>query len=331
MGYPKQVYDNAWQTINRRREEARQQAVSHREEIRRRLPEVELLERKMAYTAAGITKAVIASPQRAEQEIQRLSRESLSLQARRERLLTEAGYPADYLEEHYHCPKCKDTGYVGVERCSCLEGLLKAEAHAWLGTVAPADRSTFDSFTLSVYPDSAMGDSTVVPRKRMGEILDFCRRYADSFTLASGSLLFLGQTGLGKTHMSLAIAHAVTERGYGVLYISAQQLMDRLESEKFSRSPESDYRENLHIVLSCDLLVLDDLGTEFSTSFTASTLYNIVNTRMTEKRPVVISTNLDPAGIEEKYGQRMASRLLCEYRVLKFFGKDIRFLRKLQG
>jgi DNA replication protein DnaC len=331
MGYPKQVYDNAWQTLRARQDDARRTETRRREEIRRKLPEVERLERQLSAMAAGITKAVVTTPQRAEAEIARLGQESLALQRRREELLAEAGYPADYLAEQHHCDKCRDTGFVGVARCSCFDSLLRAEAHAFLGTMSAGDKSSFDSFRLDYYPEEPAGGSSVIPRRRMGEVLRFCRRYAENFSGDAQSLLLTGQTGLGKTHISLAIAHAVTEKGYGVLYSSAQQLMDRLESERFSRAPESDYRDNLQIVLSCDLLILDDLGTEFATSFTASTLYNIINTRMIESRPVIVSTNLDPAEIEGKYGQRMASRLLCEYKVLKFFGKDIRFLRKLQG
>lgn len=334
MGYPKKVYENAWQTLNRRKESVRNQVVARREEIARKLPEVLVVERKMASTAAGITKAVVTDPDRAQELIEQLGRENLALQAEREVLLTEAGYPADYLKEQYHCAQCRDTGYIGPTMCSCLESLLKAEAHVWLGTASAsaAGRSTFDNFSLSVYPEDPEEGSTVPPRKRMGEILRFCRDYAEHFTPGSESLLFMGQTGLGKTHMSLAIAHEVTERGYGVLYASTQQLMDRLENEKFSRMPEAkeQYTTNMEIILEADLLILDDLGAEFQTSFTNSALYNIVNTRIVENRPMIISTNLEPAAIEARYSQRMTSRLLCEYRVLKFFGRDVRFIKKIQ-
>ncbi|MDL2234262.1 ATP-binding protein, partial [Ruminococcaceae bacterium OttesenSCG-928-L11] len=324
MGYPKQVHEAAWSKLTQRRDAARSRAVAHRQEIHKAIPEIALLERKMAATAAGITKAVIAAPAESEALIAKLGRENSALQREREALLTEAGYPADYLEEKFACSKCRDTGYVGVAMCSCLDTLLKAEALEFLSSGARGENCTFDAFRLDYYPDRPVEASGVVPRKRMGEIFQFCRQYAEHFTLGADSLLFLGQTGLGKTHLSLAIAQQVTELGFGVLYASAQQLMDRLEAERFSRQPDSrsSFNENMNVVLSSDLLILDDLGAEFTTSFTTSALYNIVNTRMLEHKPVIISSNLDLSAIEDRYGQRMASRLLCEYKVIKFFGKD---------
>ncbi|MCL2056570.1 MAG: ATP-binding protein [Oscillospiraceae bacterium] len=329
MPYPKQVHDNARSELDRRREDARGRAVSRREEVLRLIPAIVEIERKMAETGAAAIKAAAVSPELAAREIERLSHKSLELQRRRALLLTEAGYPADYLEEQYSCAQCRDSGYIGAEKCACLKGLLRAEAHSWLGTSAPVGTHTFGSFSLGFYPTEPQDG--VSPRERMTELAQFCREYADGFAFGAQSLLFLGRTGLGKTHLSLAVAHCVTEAGYGVVYTTAQQLMDRLEAERFSRGQEGGYRENLDIALGCDLLILDDLGTEFATGFTASAMYNIVNTRLVERRPVIISTNLDLSEIEQKYGQRMASRLLFEYKVLKFYGKDIRYLKRTSG
>ncbi|MDR2909403.1 MAG: ATP-binding protein, partial [Oscillospiraceae bacterium] len=153
--------------------------------------------------------------------------------------------------------------------------------------------------------------------------------WAEGFNAKSESLLLLGRTGLGKTHLSVAMARAVAMAGYGVVYSSAQRMMDALEAEKFSRDPKAEGAAD--IFLNCDLLALDDLGTEFSTQFTAAALFNVINTRLTEGRPTVVNTNLEPVEIEAKYSQRMVSRLICGYRVLRFAGKDIRFIRKKEA
>lgn len=329
MGYPKEVYDGAWAALSLRAETAKEQQLLRREEIRCAIPQIEQIEQELAATAAMVTRAVIAAPHDTQTYITKLRDQNLELQRKRSALLAANGYPADYLTQLYACPDCRDTGYIGPKMCSCLKELLKKEAYTRLGAVSNYKTCTFYQFSLQFYPD--IPDATgVVPRKRMSQILDFCRRYADTFSLESESLFMLGKTGLGKTHLSLAIAAAVTEKGYGVVYSPLQKLMDRLELGKFSRDTESreQYSEQMAHILECDLLVLDDLGTEFHTQFTSSVLYNVVNSRMVEKRPTILNTNMELAQIEEKYSQRMVSRLICGYKVLKFYGKDIRFIKK---
>lgn len=330
MGYPKQVYDRAWEQLSRRREDARARTRARREEIKAHIPELDSLERQMAACAAGVARAIVTSPGRAEELTKQLAKESLALQERRRSLLLERGYPADYLEERYACADCRDSGYRGTQMCSCLRSLLRQEAAAQLSSVSQSANCRFDNFSLEYYPQAPVESSGIVPRERMREILEACRRYAADFTPRSGSMLLLGHTGLGKTHLSLAIARAVTEAGYGVVYTPVQRLLDILESEKFSRGADAreQYTESVRFALSCDLLILDDLGTEFATQFSASALYNIINSRLVEERPTIISTNLELPAIEERYSQRMVSRLVCGYQVLKFYGKDIRYIKK---
>lgn len=330
MGYPKEVYDDAWRELERRATTAREEQRARREEIRRILPEIEQLERAMAKTAANITGAVMLGKKGAVSRIEELKQLSLSLQQQRAALLQKQGYPTDYLAEQHGCNHCRDTGYTGRKMCHCLKELLTKAAYLRLGAVSNANDCSFESFSLSYYPEQPLDHSGIVPRRRMAQIFQYCRQYATDFSHESESLLFLGQTGLGKTHLSLAIASAVTGKGFGVLYSSVQKLMDRLESQKFSNANNmrEQYRDSVNYILHCDLLVLDDLGTEFYTQFTASVLYNIINSRLAEKRPTIINTNLDLPKIEEKYSQRMVSRLACGYKVLRFCGKDIRFIQK---
>lgn len=329
MGYPKEVYNRAWEELSRRSQAARELTRTRREEIRRAVPEIARLEREMARTAATVARAIIADPDHAQENIARLSEQNLTMQHSRGELLMANGYPADYLAEQYGCPHCRDHGYVGAEMCGCLRRLLKREAYTQLSAVSQAGLCRFETFSLDYYPAKPVDGSGIVPRQRMAQILEVCGQYAATFSPGAQSLLLIGHTGLGKTHLSLAIAAAVTEAGYGVVYTPLQKLMDRLESNKFSRASGGEqYAENIEFVTSCDLLVLDDLGTEFHTQFTGAVLYNIINTRLVEGRPTIISTNLELSQIEEKYSQRMVSRLVCSYKVLKFYGRDIRFIQK---
>jgi len=331
LGYSKQVYNKAWQTLENRGAEARARAAARREEVLKRIPRITGIQQEMAAGAAGITRAVINAPARAGDLIEKLAEQNLSLQQQRSALLLENGFPPDYLEEQFGCPHCRDKGYVGTGMCICLRELLASAAYAELSAAAPVRSCSFDTFSLDYYPD-APGPDGKSPRGRMRDILTVCRSYAASFSPGSESLLLIGQTGLGKTHLSLAIAEAVIGAGFGVVYTPVQRLLDTLESEKFSYDTQlkEQYAEHLRSAITCDLLVLDDLGTEFITQYSNSVLYSIINSRQVEGRPTIISTNLELAEIESKYAQRMLSRLVCAYKVLKFTGKDIRFIKKTQ-
>lgn len=328
MGYPKQVYRRANAELARRKDAARELTAARAKEIAEKIPETERIRAELAQTAASVTRLVITSPQKAEEELQQLRERSLALQERRAQLLKQAGYPADYLCEQTACPNCGGSGYTGFEMCECFRELLQKEARAELNAVSQAEKCTFDTFSLDMYPNAPANASA---RAHMAAVLEECRKYSAEFTSASQSLLMIGHTGLGKTHLSLAIAAGVTAKGFGVVYTPVQKLMDRLESAKFSYAAEAkeQYAADIENATCCDLLVLDDLGAEFTTQFSASALYNIVNTRLVESRPTIISTNLEPAEIEAKYSQRMLSRLMGSYRALKFMGKDIRFVKKL--
>lgn len=329
MGYPKHIYNRGLAELARRREAARELAAARAEEIAARIPEISAIRREMAETAAAVTKLVITSPKNAETALAGLRDKNLALQKRRSELLRAAGYPENYLSEQSPCEKCGGSGYEGGSMCSCLRELLRKEAYAELSAVSRIKDSAFSDFSLNMYPDR-LDRNGISPRAHMAVVFEACKDYAAEFSPDARSLLLIGDTGLGKTHLSLAIAAAVTEAGFGVVYTPVQKLMDKLEAAKFSYAAEAkeQYARDTENVLSCDLLVLDDLGAEFITQFSAATLYNIVNTRLVEGRPAIISTNLDPAEIQAKYSPRMLSRLMGGYRSLKFMGNDVRFVKK---
>lgn len=325
MGYNKNIYIKAKQEMAKRKANAENDQKMRHDEACLKLPELLEIEREMSKTGAEAVKA-IGMGANAEKYIQMLSQQNLKAQERRERLLTENGYPADYLETKYTCEKCHDTGLCGEYICECYNKLVKSLAFEELSRSSPMKLSTFESFRTDYYPEKLDPSTGVVPKEHMTNIYEFCRLYAKKFTTQSRSLLMYGKTGLGKTHLSLAIAGEAVKKGYAVVYDSTPNIMNRLEREHFGRNTSDE--DTLEMLSTCDLLILDDLGAEFQTSFTVSCLYNIVNNRLLSGLPTIISTNLSPKELEEKYTQRIASRFVGTYVSLGFCGSDIRQLKK---
>ena len=228
----------------------------------------------------------------------------------------------------YDCPLCQDSGYINGKLCGCVKELAKGIISRELSAKMPIDECTFESFDLSEYPDIDGKEGN--PYKRMSGILKLCREYADNFNPdSSPNLLFMGAAGLGKTHLSLAIAGEVIKKGYLPVYGPAENLFTTIEKERFSGfGAESD---SYNSMISCDLLVIDDLGAEFMTSFSKSILYNLVNTRILAKKPTIINTNLSMKEIEKFYSPRISSRLIGSYDARKFLGNDIRQQKAMKG
>ena len=323
MSYDVQIVEKASAEMARRRREAEDTAQRHREELARKIPELAAVQERIVASGMRVPSA-IGRGEDGIRILNRLREENLKAQEERRRILKEHGYDEDYIRPRYTCEKCRDRGYVGEKICSCYQSLLEKYSYEQLCECSPMELSRFDSFDLGYYPDSDPDGSS--PREYMASVLEYCRRYAGDFDRNSPSLFFCGATGLGKTHLSLAIAGEVIRKGFNVLYGSVPNLLCRAENEKFGRSgAESGSTEKA--MADCDLLILDDLGAEFVTSYTVSVIYNVVNTRLLTGRPTIISTNLTVAELEQKYTSRVTSRIIGNYQYLRFYGRDIRQLR----
>ncbi len=324
MAYKKSVYVKAKALLDERRREAeRDQLIRHSAAILA-CPEIAEIENEMARCGADVVKAVGMGGD-VQAYVRELAAKNLAAQEKRRFLLRQSGFPEDYLETKYHCSICKDTGSHDGLYCECYSRLIRDVARKELDSRGLISKCTFESFSTDLYPD--VTDSVIGKNQRehMKGVLEFCKNYADRFTLDSKGLLMMGKTGLGKTHLSLAIANRVFDKGYDVYYDSIHNIMDKLEKEHFGRlNPEDSIRDT---VLSCDLLIIDDLGVEFSTQFTISEVHNIINTRMINGVPTIISTNLSIAELEEKYSQRITSRIIGDCQPLFFCGKDIRQMK----
>ncbi len=325
MGYSKSIYMTAQNKLDSRRKSAVDELEIRRAKAYSEIPELVDIQSRIAACGAQVIGA-FAKGANGREYVEELAKESLSAQKRRKELLVEAGLPENYLEAQFVCSVCEDTGVTENGICDCQRKLLVETAKDEISKHAPLRASTFEKFSLDFYPEAPDANG-ISPKKRMGEIAKFCEDYANDFSLKSPSLFMHGATGLGKTHLSLSIANVVTEKGMGVIYSSAPNLFGELEREHFSRQNPNE-RTFEKELLETDLLIIDDLGVEFSTQFTVSCVYNIINSRILSGKPTIISTNLTPSELEDKYTQRITSRIIGSYISLKFIGRDIRQLKR---
>lgn len=321
MAFSRDTYEKADREMKRRLDEALFAREKRHAEAVAKISEILEIEDTMARAGLATIKAV-GMGNGGEEYIRSLAETNLKAQERRRKLLVQNGFTEDWLDVRYTCPKCQDKGTVGGYVCECYKLLLRSIEYEKLCSKLPVNKCSFDNFRLDYYPEGA----GISPRRRMENVLGYCKAYADDFSHSSPSLLLYGKTGLGKTHLSLAIAGKAVEAGYGVIYMTAQNLFNRLEREKFGRGDGENTEQS---ILDCDLLIIDDLGSEFSTQLTVSALYNIVNCRGLEEKPTIISTNLTPDELKNTYSDRIASRILSAYTILQFDGADIRQLKTI--
>ncbi len=227
--------------------------------------------------------------------------------------------------EKCDCEKCDDTGYFDGKICDCVKRSAKKIVYDTLCEEIPLENYTFKNFGLNYYSDSA-DESGFVPKKVMTTTLKLCKNFVSEFPNGT-NLLFLGSSGLGKTHLSLAIAGEIINKGYNVIYSSAQNLINAISKETFDRNSNGS---KIDSALECDLLILDDLGTEFSTQLSTSIVYNIINTRLLKNKSTIISTNLELEEIQKIYDSRIVSRIVGGYQMRRFIGDDIRQIKALK-
>ncbi len=298
-----------------------------RAEVFEKSPELKSIDARIARLMTGVITGALRtrSDARAAVESTRGEVESLLSQKRRE--LTALGYPQDYLDETFTCSKCRDTGYILGKPCACLETRYKAESARELSSMLDTQGQCFETFRLDKYSDGFIPELGKSPRAIMSEVYELCREYAHSFGPDSPSLLFRGGTGLGKTFLSASIAKVVSDGGFSVVYDTAVSVFYSFESQKFDRAGENSEKINSRVrrYMGCDLLILDDLGTEMTTSFTTSALYTIINSRLLSGKKTIISTNLTPDEMSRRYTPQIVSRLEGCYMRLAFFGSDLRF------
>jgi len=324
-------YDpNVLQQATRRLEEQRKQRVQRTEQRRARIyaeqPRLAQIDRELRATMTGVVTAALRRGEDPAPALAQLRAKNLDLQDERNLLLGTMGLTPSDLDDTPACPLCGDSGWKGAVMCQCLRRLCAQEQIRSLSDLLKLGEQTFDSFRMDYYgtqPWPGYGES---PRENMELVFNTCHHYALNFgRFQLRNLFFSGTPGLGKTFLSACIARVVSERGNSVVYDTAGNLFSRFEDQKFGRDPEA--RDETRRYLNCDLLIIDDLGAECGSQYTAATFFNLLNTRLIEGKPILINTNLNRPQLEKAYGERVLSRLLGEFRVLLFTGKDVRMQR----
>ncbi len=319
MSLNEKYYAAAHQKLSERREENRRVEERRREEVLKKLPEYARLEAALAENAAKIVPIIIERREDTSKEVAKLRDKSMQINGEIKLLLASGGFPVDYLEPVYSCPVCLDKGSKDGRWCGCFMREVYAAASRELNEQSPMKLSRFEDFMLSLYPDEVLPKFRQSARKIMTDNYSFCREYADRFDGTGKGILMMGATGLGKTHLSLAIANRVIERGYSAIYGSVPELLRMLNNEQFGRSD----KDTMSLLTGCELLILDDLGAENNSDYSVSLLYEIINARVNRSIPMIVSTNFDVAGLKANYNDRICSRLL-DMKGMFFVGSDNR-------
>jgi DNA replication protein len=315
-------------SLEERRDENLRQHEVRRGEIYKKIPEIKNIESQLRMLMPGVIDAALSKDGAAE-KVRMIQNRSMDLQMRRAELLSKNGYPADYLERIQSCTKCGDSGYVKGLPCSCLMCQYEQELASELSDLFKLGDESFETFNLNYYSTKRDLQTGVSPRECMEDVHGICLDYAECFGNKSENLLFQGGTGLGKTFLAACIARVVARRGFSVVYDTAVSALVTFEAEKFGKDGASP--EQVRRLTECDLLILDDLGTELTSSFALSALYTLINSRLTSKKKTIITTNLSYDELRRRYTAQICSRLEGEYLNLIFTGSDIRALKKDQS
>lgn len=279
--------------------------------------EIQEIDKELSRTGVSIMGCALGGKDKLQENLENLKERNLALQERRAVLLAELGFDKDYTDLKYDCELCQDWGAYDGKICSCYKSRLIEEQFKLSGLFALAKEQSFDTFSLDFYEN----------KDEMSSLLSYAENYVKDFSTVKDNLLFVGGTGLGKTHLSTAIAGALIKKGYNVIYETAQNIFFDFENDRFIDRFGGDEPVSGKY-LDCDLLIIDDLGAENITAFSVSCLYNIINTRLNKKLPIIASTNFSSQEIRKKYHDRITSRLFSDFTIKMFKGTDIRRLKK---
>ncbi len=331
MKYTSKAIQSAYAELDRRRQSAISEHSVRISDIQKNYPEIYRVYRGIASTSEKLASVIFSGGERISDTSLRIAKirdENLAAQKKLGMLLKSFGFPGDYLKVKFTCPKCSDTGVALGDRCECVTRLLNKYTIEELNEQCKIKLHSFSEFNIGYYPETVSYNGSVIKcRDRMAENLRFCMDYAKNFGPDSPGIFMLGPTGLGKTFLSSCIANALIHKGVSVAFDSIQNYLHNIEKEHFGKA-EGD---TLGALLNAELLIIDDLGCEFSSQFNSASIYNIINSRSNLSKPTIISSNLDMNQLTERYDARIVSRLIGTLHTLRFVGEDIRQIKMRSG
>ena len=327
MAYSEEILRRARRRLDQAKAERERENEEHLQIAYERFPRLKEIDRELQLNMIQLAAIALRNEDSPSLTLPQIRDKNLSLQREREWIIEAGDFEEGYLDDSPVCSKCGGSGYYGAKMCSCLKELCRQEQKKELTSLIGSGRETFDNFRLDVYPEQYDHTICTSPRTLMTQNLRIARNFAAGFAPGVDNLLFSGMTGLGKTFLSACITRQVADRGFSVVYETAIRIFEDFEKVKFGNGNEDD-RNITRKYFDCDLLIIDDLGSEMTTQFTISVLYQIVNSRLMHNRSTIISTNLDTNSFEKWYNAQISSRVLGNYRVMIFKGND---LRRKQG
>lgn len=328
MSLTNSQYDTIMREYNRKQFHHRHLQDERVAEVYRSIPEMEQLEQSISSLSVAQAKKLLNGEQGALEE---LKQELSVLSARRKQLLEAAGFPFNYMEPSYDCPDCRDTGYIGNEKCHCFKQAVIDMLYTQSNLKEILQVENFSHFSYDYYDDRNINSSTKkTPRETARDAVQECLSFVEHFDELYRNLFFFGDTGVGKTFLSNCIAKELIDSAHSVIYLTAFQLFDIFAKNTFSGNTKAE-EEMYQYIFDCDLLIIDDLGTELTNSFTSSQLFLCVGERIARKKSVIISTNLPLETFVNTYSERTFSRITSNYTMIKLVGEDIRIKKKLGG
>lgn len=300
--------------------------LQRRAEIEKKLPQVIELERQIGKLSVELSMSALKTIEDRDNYLKNLKAKITDCRVKKTELLVANGYSPEYLSLHYRCGKCKDTGYIGPNKCSCYKQKL-IELHYKDSDLSDILRvNNFDHFNIEYYSSQRNGDEPESPRKNMEKILSKTLNYIKNFRESNDNLLFYGNSGTGKTFLSHCIAKELLDNGHFVVYRTAEELIQNLRKFRFENAEEYE-----KLLLDCDLLIIDDLGTEQINDFSKTELFNLLNKRLLKHKKMLVSTNYSLKDLMSIYSERITSRLLGNFNLFKFYGDDIRVTKNLHS
>ena len=328
--YRKQLYQQISREYQNIIDTKKAEIENRKLEVYKKIPRIKEIDRELYNTGLTLAREVLKKGSNAKKIIKKLKERNLDLNAEKGELLSVNGYPVDYLTLKYTCKACKDTGYINNSMCKCFKQKLINAAYAQSNLSTILDRQNFDTFDFTYYSTEINEKEKISPRENMQAILNTCLDFVNNFDHLNQNLLLYGEIGLGKTFLSSCIAKELLDKGKTVFYQTSYKILNILEDYKFNRSNDPAIKEQTNKLFEVDLLIIDDLGTEYISTYTSSAFFDILNTRLLQNKKTIINTNLSINELADLYTERVVSRLLGHYTPLKFFGEDIR-KQKLLG
>ncbi len=330
MAYDKELYQQVAIEYEEIRRHDRQDLEERRQKVFAAVSELEEIENEIRGAGLKIIKLAATGTGDRTERVYALRDRQKALLVRRKALLLENGFAEDELSMRYLCDKCQDTGVYNDRDCDCFKRRLIIKAFEKSNLSLQLRDQSFKTIDMELYSKEIDENIGISPYDYMSNIVAICRKFVYDFDSDNTNLLFWGAPGLGKTFLSTCIAKELIKEGHSVIYETAYKIFSMLEDFKFRRTDNLEkLRDQTQKLYECDLLILDDLGTEFSTNYTNAALFDILNSRLIANKKTIINTNLSPEELAKKYSERVFSRIIGSYRALQFIGNDIRILKSV--